>query len=185
MRSLLWLALILWGAVALLPADAKGTDQLDVPGSYPAIQSAIDAALDGDVVLVGPGNYAENINFKGKAILVTSSEGPEKTIIEGSRRDSVVKFYSHEGRESVLEGFTITGGYPRFDAGQGGGVSIWLSSPTIRGNIISGNWACAGGGIFCNTVRHSSRATSSTAMSSTAALEATEEASLESDRTQL
>ncbi len=36
------------------------------------IQAAIDAAHDGNVVLVDEGTYYENINFKGKAITVAS-----------------------------------------------------------------------------------------------------------------
>ncbi len=55
---------------------------------------------------------------------------------------SVVTFATAEGRASVLEGFTITGGNASFD---GGGIRIDNASPTIRGNIITGNLACTGG----------------------------------------
>ena len=37
---------------------------------YFSIQSAIDAAVDNDVVIVDPNTYYENINFFGKAITV-------------------------------------------------------------------------------------------------------------------
>ncbi len=40
-------------------------DILHVPGDYPTIQEAINAAMDGDEVEVHPGMYNETINFIG------------------------------------------------------------------------------------------------------------------------
>ena len=48
-----------------------------VPAEYPTIQSAIVAAAEGDTVLVSPGTYTEAIDFLGKAIVVTSTNGPK------------------------------------------------------------------------------------------------------------
>ncbi len=55
---------------------------------------------------------------------------------------SVVVFDSGETRESVLDGFTITGG----DASSGGGIWIDGASPTVRNNTIDSNQACSEGG---------------------------------------
>ena len=59
----------------------------------------------------------------------------------------MVTFQSLEGFDSVLEGFTITNG-------NGGVTCIGTSvsnptSPTIRGNIITGNDGLRGGGVNC------------------------------------
>src|SRR5882672_10114030 len=70
---------------------------LRVPGDYPAIQKAIDNSKNGDVVIVSPGTYNENINFKGKAITVTSTNAADPnvaiaTIIRAVGQRSVVTF---------------------------------------------------------------------------------------------
>ncbi|MBE0654860.1 MAG: right-handed parallel beta-helix repeat-containing protein, partial [Bacteroidales bacterium] len=44
-----------------------------VPDEQPTIQSGMDAATEGDTVLVMEGQYYENIDFKGKAITVASA----------------------------------------------------------------------------------------------------------------
>ena len=115
---------------------------INVPADQPTIQAAITAAKNGDVVLVAPGTYFENINFAGKAITVKSSGGNKLTIIDGGHANSVVTFNTGEGRKSVLHGFTIQNGSSSLD---GGGISVNNASPTITGNIVTHNQACNGG----------------------------------------
>lgn len=123
-----------------------------VPDDYPKIQEAVNAAVDGDTVLVSPGTYVENIDFIGKALTVKSSKGAAVTTIDGGRNGSVVSFSNGEGNGSVLEGFTITNGSGTFSGPYtyGGGIYCWFSTPTITGNIIKGNTVnYHGGGIYC------------------------------------
>ncbi|MFH0756168.1 MAG: T9SS type A sorting domain-containing protein [Bacteroidota bacterium] len=129
-----------------------------VPDEQPTIQAGIDAAAEGDTVLVMEGRYYENIDFKGKAITVASSyilDHEEfyipRTIIDGSRPEkpdtaSVVLMWSGEDTTSVLTGFTITGGKGTevLDAGykylKGGGILIINSGGKIIHNIIEDNY---------------------------------------------
>jgi hypothetical protein len=123
---------------------------IQVPADQPTIQAAINAANDGDTVLVSDGIYLENINFNGKAITVTSVNGSGVTTIDGGKAATVVLFVSHETAGSVLNGFTITNGFAGFQSpnfGEGGGIAVENSSPTITNNLITNNGACNGAGI--------------------------------------
>ena len=88
-------------------------DDLFVPADYPSIQAAIDAADNGDVVRVSPGNYFENIDFLGKPITVVSTDGASVTGIKAPAESELptVRFASKESSTSVLSGFKIGGGY--------------------------------------------------------------------------
>ena len=67
----------------LLPASHSFAEDRLVPSVYTTIQAAIDAAINGDEVVVSDGTYSENINFSGKAITVRSVNGAASTIIDG------------------------------------------------------------------------------------------------------
>ena len=121
--------------------------EIRVPSEEPTIQAAINVAVNGDTVLVAPGTYQETINFRGKAITVASTDGPEVTIIDGNRAGPVVTFASGEGRASVLTGFTVQNGNTVFPFAEGGGITIQRSSPTISANMIINNTGCDGLGI--------------------------------------
>ncbi len=127
------------------PATARGT--LTVPGDAPTIQIAINLAVNGDEVVVAEGEYFENIDFLGKAITLRSSGGPDVTTIDAlGQFDSAIHADSGEGSDTVIEGFTITGG----DAPSGGGLYISGSSPTVRNCIFTMNDSGAGGALYAN-----------------------------------
>nr|MDQ3821199.1 right-handed parallel beta-helix repeat-containing protein [Acidobacteriota bacterium] len=132
--------------LAVSPAAASATTRR-VPADYPMIHQAIDAAVDGDTVLVAPGTYVEHISFHGKAISVISEAGPEVTTINSeSPISSVVTFASGEGPGSMLQGFTVQNGGAALFNYIGGGIFVDASSPKIIGNIIRNNQANYGGG---------------------------------------
>jgi hypothetical protein len=122
------------------PTLAAAQNTIHVPAEQPTIQAGIDNATNGDIVLVSQGNYKENIDFKGKAITVRSVNGATTTTIDGGKLDYVVKFTTNEGSMSVLDGFTVTNGFP-------GGINITGSSPKVQNSIITANSGCSGIGI--------------------------------------
>ncbi|HOW25316.1 MAG TPA: T9SS type A sorting domain-containing protein [Bacteroidales bacterium] len=142
--------------LSFLGITALSTAQMiHVPADQPTIQAGIDAAGNGDTVLVAEGTYLENINYYGKAITVAShylvdhdSASIKNTIIDGSDPDwedfaSVVTFLTGEDTTSILCGFTITGGSGMYlsteDARIGGGIVCYYASAKIIHNVITGN----------------------------------------------
>ena len=128
--------------VGLLAAPVWAQRTIHVPGDAATIQAGIDAAFDGDTVLVAPGTYVENIDFKGKAITVTSSGGPTATTIDGGQNGIVVKFINNETRTSVINGFTITNDAPPLPVQvtfAADGIFVGSANPTITNNIILKN----------------------------------------------
>jgi len=146
-------------------------ETLHVPSEqYSTIQSAIDDANDGDAVVVSDGTYQENIDFLGRAITVRSADPNDPNVVAGTIIDgnapadsnfgSVVTFNSGEDTNSVLSGFTITGGTGSWLLVSwefqgllwnrcGGGVLCYnMSAPTISKNVFTGNTAGQGGGIY-------------------------------------
>jgi hypothetical protein len=147
-----WMVLFLFVSMVALPSVAVGTVR-HVPIQYPTIQAGIDAAVDGDTVLVAAGTYTgignRDVDFLAKAIVVMSESGPEATVIDcqgvPSDPHRGFRFVNREDTSSVLKGFTITNGC----ASNGGAIRCNRSSPTIVDNIIIENTANSGGGIHC------------------------------------
>ncbi len=128
-------------------------DTIHVPAAFATIQEAIDDldTLDGDVIVVAPGTYFENVNFFGKAITLRSIDPNDPqvvaaTTIDGGGFDTAVVCNSGEGPGSVLEGFTIT----HASGAVGGGMFIFLSSPTVINCTFIDNDADFGGGLSIN-----------------------------------
>jgi len=114
---------------------------------FDRIQEGIDAAKNGEAVLVLPGRYYENIDFRGKNITVSSFDpnglgAVSRTILDGNDLGSVVTFAQGENANSVLAGFTMMRG----QAIAGGGIWCFQASPIIVNCLIVGNRADVGAG---------------------------------------
>ena len=132
-----------------------GAATIRVPAHQPTIQAGIDAATDGDTVLVADGTWTgegnRNLDFGGKAITVRSQNGPDGCIIDCEESGRGFHLHGGEGRTTAIRGFRITRGgvynesYQDWEAG--GGIFCNGASPVIEGNIIVD---CKGTGIFCS-----------------------------------
>jgi hypothetical protein len=141
-------------AVVTAMASTSSAAIINIPADQPTIQAGIDAAVDGDEIVVAPGTYVEAIDFMGKAIRLHSSDGPEVTTIHGDGAAvRLVTCESGEGPQTVLEGFTITNGghcwsNPPFSFYcSGGGMGNFGSSPTVTNCTFSGNRSDSGAGM--------------------------------------
>jgi hypothetical protein len=134
------------------------------------IQYGIDAASDGNAVMLLPGTYTgagnRDLDFKGKAITVRSENPNDPNVVaatiidcNGSPEDRHRGFYFHSGEDanSILEGFTITNGYglnEPFGASEysaGGAIYCITSSPTIRNCVFANNYSHYwGGAVHCD-----------------------------------
>jgi len=125
---------------------------INVPGDELSIQLGINAAADGDTILVQPGTYNENLFCNTRVVTLASlfltsqdSAYVLSTIIDGSNSGSAVIFANHSDIPPRLVGFTIRNG----NAAYGGGVKCENSNAVIANNVITDNIGVYGGGIYC------------------------------------
>ena len=111
---------------------------------YTTIQAALDDANDGDVIVVHPDTYYENIDFNGVSCTLTSTDPNDpniivSTIIDANGSGDVVTLNSGETADCLLTGFTITNGTYGIDCNN--------SSPAITKCLIEDN---SSAGIYCS-----------------------------------
>lgn len=147
----------------------------DGSGDAATINEALLLSAEGDTVLAAPGTYFESLIMRNGRTLI-SETGPEETIIDAQGIGRVI-YCSHLENPIYISGFTLRNGFADIGAGlycnvstvtfednivygnsadehprYGGGVYLRGSPPStiIRGNLIYGNTADMGAGIFCN-----------------------------------
>ena len=116
---------------------------IHVPGREPTIQAGINAASEGDIVLVASGTYTGsgnvNLRFNGVNLVLMSEFGAASTIIDCEGVACGITMSKGEGPSTVIQGFTIRNGKlpEEGDVGSGRdhGAGMYIGStcaPTIR-----------------------------------------------------
>ena len=137
----------------------------DGPADYDTIQAAVDAASDGDEVVVSPGVYTSTqdghvVDMKGKFIRLRSTHGSGATVIDGQMaRRGIVCLHDQSSCTNSFQiktfvlGFTITGGFAAehdYDNDgliedwerSGGGMLVRYSCPALNDCVFVGNSTC-------------------------------------------
>ncbi len=113
--------------------------------AFKTIQEGVDAAANGDTVIVAPGIYRESVHIRAKGTTVQSTDPYNAEIVA----QTVIRCVNGNGHavmtsgieEVCIEGFTVTGGTDS-------GLSVW-SPVIVRRCVITDNAANNGAGICC------------------------------------
>ena len=134
-------------AVLTLAATVTHAATINVSGGGSALQTAINNANAGDILLVAPGTYSP-ITTDNKAITIESTGGASVTLIDGGGANRCATLGSDSSHtNTVLTGFTLTNGWT---ADYGGGSF----GGTLNNCILTGNTANYGGGSAYGTLNN-------------------------------
>ncbi|MFC1573271.1 right-handed parallel beta-helix repeat-containing protein [Candidatus Eisenbacteria bacterium] len=144
----------------------------DSSGHYPTIQAAVNAAANGDTILLANGVFTgggnKHVELWGKVLTVRSQSGlRDSCIIDCEGSDAAFYVHHFEDLQTTIEGITIcNAGWDGISLGNSSptisdcafvnnapgasGVQCNLSSPRIAGCMFAGNLASQGAGIKCD-----------------------------------
>jgi predicted outer membrane repeat protein len=140
--------LTLFAASVLVGALPAAAETFNVPDPYATIEAGVNAASNGDTVLVAPGTYTgagnRSVLIDSLNIVLMSEAGAAATLIDCEGAGEAIIVYNECDSTCVVRGFTIANG----NASLGGGLRVNHSSATIEDCVFYGNSAGNGGGLY-------------------------------------
>jgi len=130
-------------------------------GPKATIQNAINTVTDNGTVSVAAGTYKENLYINKDVYL--EGAGPDSTIIDGMRTESVIRLFGSAMEPFnqfalTVNGFTLTNGNGTY----GGGIYNYGGILFLINTEITGNMATHGGGLYNDGTTSADSATSIT-----------------------
>ncbi len=131
-----------------LKLAATWTVDDDGPADFSTIQEAINAANPGDIIIVYPGTYIENVNVT-KSLIINSRDGAETTIVKPPNQDNNV--FEIVANYVTITGFTIEG-----VSGHSGTAQTWITPRYVVGGqagiyLNRGNYTNIYNNVFLNS----------------------------------
>jgi hypothetical protein len=144
----------------VLPHLHAYASTLHVPGDYPTIRAAVDAAHPGDIVMIACGTYLErNIPLRQGVVVRSESGLPDCVTIDAQSLGRV--FIADGVVNAKVRGLTVTGGSVLAPYPQAFGGGVWcrnaglrMTDCVLRGNRVTednGEDGSFGGALACST----------------------------------
>jgi len=101
---------------------------------FTTIQATVDAANDGDTIIVKDGTYNENVTVD-KSLVIKSENGADQTIVQAA--DGSADVFNVDASEATIDGFTASGATSTDKAGIK--LAAYSTGCTITNNHLSEN----------------------------------------------
>lgn len=124
----------IFSSILLLVTGLAYTAVIHIPGDHPTIQAGVDAAIDGDTLLLangvfsGVGNVGIHWDATQKHLVIMSEHGRDHCTIDCRGDDRAFFLNMGHDQRDVIDGLTITNGWVY---GSGGAILIVSTSPRI------------------------------------------------------
>lgn len=150
LRRLSRAATIVLAAASLSGLEAAEATTIHVPLDEPTIQAGVNAAEEGDTVLVAPGVYSGAGNYGiaiDRDIFLISEMGAEETIIDCEETPDApaIIVSAWYNPRPVIRGFSLVNA----SFWSGGGIAAIDADPVVSECIFSNCSAQYGGAVFC------------------------------------